>query len=187
MESVFPDSHRILLSWWGLIHRSPDSSHLPSSLMLSLSMTVLRVMAVPTGFTGFSSPTASRHRAPWMHRAERCSASKFFPGDTVGPRPSPSPSHPVQRTLSWLLHAVPGSYLPWVTDLSVRVPPRALCPPLPFALHVLCCTPNTCHARETSLGSKNACVLCSCSAGYHSYWSPCPTIATVAGAYAVPC
>ena len=131
-------------------------------------MTVLRVMAVPTGF---SSPTASRHRAPWMHRAECRSASKFFPGYTVGPRPSPSPSHPVQCTLSRLLHAVPASHLPWVTDLSVRVPTRALCPPPPFALHVLYCTPNTCHARETSLGSSNACLLCSCSAGYHSYWT----------------
>ena len=29
-------------------------------------------------------------------------------------------------SLLLLLHVVPGATLPWVTDLSVRVPPRAL-------------------------------------------------------------
>ena len=131
MESVFPDSHRVLLSWSGLIHRSPDSSRLPSSLMLPLSMTLLRVMAVPTGF---GSPTASHHRAPWMHRAERCSAGKCFPGDTVGPRPSPSPSHP--RATHPVLATARGACLP--PSLRYRsvgpsanqgpVPPSSICP-----------------------------------------------------------
>ena len=68
------------------------------------------------------------------------------------------------------LLVVPGATLPWVTDLSVRVPPRALGQGGPYTLQVLYCDVLRCQAAEAGPRYKNACVVCSCERGHAPHW-----------------
>ena len=75
-----------------------------------------------------------------------------------------------QRVVAWLLHVVPGATLPWITDLSVRVPPRALGRGSPYTLQVLYCNVMRCQAAEVGPKYKNACVVCSCEREHAPHW-----------------
>ena len=70
---------------------------------------------------------------------------------------------------SWW-HVVPGATLPWVTDLSVRVPPRALRRGGQYTLQVLCCDVWRCQAAEAGPKYRNACVVCPCERGHAPHW-----------------
>ena len=85
-----------------------------------------------------------------------------FEGYSVGVRARTQVSVSVQRLVARLLHVVPGATLPWVTDLSVRVPPRALGQGGPYTLQVLYCDVLRCQAVEAGPGYNNACVVCPC-------------------------
>ena len=70
----------------------------------------------------------------------------------------------------WLLCVVPGATLPWVTDLSMRVPPRAFGQCGPYTLQVLYCDVLRCQAAEAGPRYRNACVVCSCERGHAPHW-----------------
>ena len=73
-------------------------------------------------------------------------------------------------SLLLLLHVVPGATLPWVTDLSVRVPPRALRRGGQYTLQVLYCDVLRCQAAEAGPKYRNACVVCPCERGHAPHW-----------------
>ena len=144
--------------WSGLVHLGPNPDSLPHSLLLSLSQSVLRAMAVPTGFTAQLEP---RQLPPWMQRAEHHSVSTVFSSYTVGPRSSPSPP--------------PSTYSASCPGCYTRLPPPAStgyricwsgCPPEPYdpLLPLLCMPPG-------ESGTLVCCVLAQWVIGYHLYWT----------------
>lgn len=82
----------------------------------------------------------------------------------VGPRATACTR--AQRIVAWLLHRVPHTLLPWVTDLSVWGLQEAGY----RVLHVYCCDAAHCHAAEHGLGAGNACVLCPCELSAARGW-----------------
>ena len=72
---------------------------------------------------------------------------------------------------SWILHQMTHAVLPCVTDLSVRVPPRALREGGYRALHVHYCTTDTRHAAEHGPGVRNAFVVCPCGRPSATGWA----------------
>ena len=168
-DSVLGASQVVLVSWTGLVHLSAQVPWRPSrSDGVALAKVVLARMScdVPRDEMLLQAP----RRTPFMEGCRVRTDGAGFEGCSVGVRARAQVSVSVQRLVAWLLHVVPGATLPWVTDLSVRVQPRALGQGGPYTLQVLYCDVLRCQAAEAGLGYRNACVVCSCERGHAPHW-----------------
>ena len=109
-------------------------------------------------------------RAPFVEDCRVRTNGAGSEGYSVEMRGRAQVSVSVQRLLAWLLHVVPRATLPWVTDLSVHLPPRALRQGGQYTLQVLYCDVLLCQAAEAKPRFKNACVVTPCERGRSPHW-----------------
>ena len=167
--SVLGASQVVLVSWTGLLHLSaPAPWRLSRSDGVALAKVVLARMScdVPRDEMLQQAP----RQAPFVEGCRVRTDGAGFEGYSVGIRARAQVSVSVQRLVAWLLHVVPGATLPWVTDLSIRVPPRALRRGGQYTLQVLYCDVLRCQAAEAGPKYRNACVVCPCERGHAPHW-----------------
>ena len=167
------------MSWIGLVHLSAQVPWRPSqSDGVALAKVVLARMAcdVPRDKMLQQAP----RRTPFVEGCRVWTDGAGFEGYSVGARARAQVAVSVQRLVAWLLHVVPSATLPWVTDLSVRLPPRALGQGGPYTLQVLYCAVLRCQAAEAGPRYKNACFVCSFERGHAPHWDFYAPYGTVA-------
>ena len=167
--SVLGASQVVLVSWTGLLHLStPAPWRLSRSNGVALAKVVLARMScdVPRDKMLQQAP----RQAPFVEGCRVPTDEAGFEGYSVGIRARAQVSVSVQRLVAWLLHVVPGATLPWVTDLSVRVPPRALRRSGQYTLQALYCDVLRCQAAEAGPKYRNAFVVFLCERGHAPHW-----------------
>ena len=151
----------IVVNWTGLIQVTPVRQRRPLPLSRSRCVQICRVvMARMACDVPQDKGWLQVVRPPPRLAAQASDARIMFRGYSVGSRPRAGVQPHVQQIVAWILHRVMHVVLQWVTDLSVRVPPRALREGGYRALQMHYCTADTCHAAEHGPALRHACVAC---------------------------